>query len=268
MAQATVSIEQALMNNPHLHCAQLTVTVNDRVLVRELELDISSGSFVCVLGTNGVGKTLTLQTLAGLREPDQGGVTLCGAKLGALTRREIALRLGMLLQIHEDAFPVTVTEGIMMGRYPHMDVWQWPDERDHAAVSEALSALDLADLGDRRLNELSGGERERAALATLWAQDPAIWLLDEPMNHLDPQHQLQVLSLLKKKAASGRVVVASLHNPAMAMRYANQALLLYGDGQWEYGSAAKLLEPERLQRTYGTPFEYFSNGEQKLLLPA
>jgi len=255
------------MIQAHLKCDQITVSVNDRVLVHELSLDIAAGSLVCLLGTNGVGKTLTLQTLAGLREPQRGSIKLCDEPLSNLSRRDIALRLGMLLQTHEDAFPVSVSEGVLMGRYPHMDVWQWPGAQDQTAVECALQALDLANLGERTLDSLSGGERERAALATLWAQDPAVWLLDEPMNHLDPQHQLQVLRLLREKTTDGRVVMASLHNPSMAMRFADYALLLYGDGDWEYGPATTMLEPRRLERTYGTPFDYFVNGDQRLLLP-
>ena len=86
----------------------------------------------------------------------------------------------------------------------------------------------------RNCDGLRCGERERVALATLMVQDPAIWLLDEPMNHLDPQHQLSVLHTLRQVAARDRIIIASLHNPAMAMRFADYALLLYGNGEWEF----------------------------------
>jgi iron complex transport system ATP-binding protein len=255
------------MNNPRLSCENLTVTINGHTLVRDLSLDISPGTFVCLLGTNGVGKTLTLHSLAGLRATTDDAVHLCGDAITTLSRKEIGRRLGMLLQIQEDAFPLTVMESAMMGRYPHMGIWQWPGEEDHAAVVSALESFDLLGLEDRALAQLSGGERERVALATLMVQDPAIWLLDEPMNHLDPQHQLDVLQTLRQVAAKGRIVMASLHNPAMAMQYADYALLLYGNGEWEYGTTTELLEPARLKRLYQTPFDYFSNGEQRVLLP-
>jgi iron complex transport system ATP-binding protein len=255
------------MNNPRLSCENLTVTINGHTLVRDLSLDISPGTVVCLLGTNGVGKTLTLHSLAGLRATTDDAVHLCGDAITTLSRKEIGRRLGMLLQIQEDAFPLTVMESAMMGRYPHMGIWQWPGEEDHAAVVSALESFDLLGLEDRALAQLSGGERERVALATLMVQDPAIWLLDEPMNHLDPQHQLDVLQTLRQVAAKDRIVMASLHNPAMAMQYADYALLLYGNGEWEYGTTTELLEPARLKRLYQTPFDYFSNGEQRVLLP-
>ena len=249
-----------------LACNDLTVTVPGRNLVTELSLDIAPGSFVCLLGTNGVGKTLTLQTLAGLRD-SAGRVLLDDDDIGNLSRREIARRLGMLLQIQEDAFPLTVMESVLMGRYPHMNIWQWPDRSDQRAALEALDVFDLHGLQERQLQSLSGGERERVALATLYLQNPAIWLLDEPMNHLDPQHQLQVMRTLRNIAADQRIVIASLHNPSLAMRFADFALILYGDGEWEYGPAADLLEPARLERAYGTPFEYFNNAESRILMP-
>jgi iron complex transport system ATP-binding protein len=255
------------MSNVRLESENLTVAVNGCTLVRDLTLDIAPGSFVCILGTNGVGKTLTLHTLAGLREPTGNAVRLCGDLLDRLPRQEIARRLGLLLQIQEDAFPLTVRESALMGRYPHMGIWQWPGKQDLDAVRNALESFDLLGLENRTLAHLSGGERERVALATLMVQDPAIWLLDEPMNHLDPQHQLAVLHTLKNMTAKGRIVIASLHNPAMAIRFADYALLLYGDGEWEFGAASELLEPIRLERVYQTPFDRFSNGTQEVLLP-
>jgi iron complex transport system ATP-binding protein len=253
-----------------LQCENLTISVDDRILVRELNLDIASGSFVCLLGTNGVGKTLTLHTLAGLRQPATGNVALCGDLLGNITRKEVAHRLGLLLQIYEDAFPLTVMDILLMGRYPRMSLWQWPDDQDKEAVRIALQKLELAGLENRVITTLSGGERERVALATIMVQDPAIWLLDEPMNHLDPHHQLSVLNLLRKVADGDQIIVTTLHNPAMALRYADHALLLYGNGEWEFGEAGSLLEPKRLERLYQTPFDYYRNsqGARALLMPA
>jgi iron complex transport system ATP-binding protein len=256
------------MSQPHLKCDNLTIKIEHRTLVRDLSLNIAGGNFVALLGTNGVGKTLTLQTLAGLRDSGKHVISLNGDDMGELTRRDISLRLGMLLQIHEDTFPLTVQESVMMGRYPHLGMWQWPGRSDYEAAATALRAFDLDGLEERPLAALSGGERERVALAALYVQSPDIWLLDEPMNHLDPRHQLQVLRTMKTVAAGGKVVIASLHNPAMAIRFADFALLFYGDGDWEYGPANELLEPGRLERVYGTPFSYFSNDSERLLMPA
>jgi iron complex transport system ATP-binding protein len=251
-------------------CEQLTISVAGRRLVDDLELEIDAGNFVCILGTNGVGKTLTLHTLAGLRRAETGSIHLCGDSLEHLGRRDVSRRIGLLLQLQTDAFPLTVMERALMGRYPHLGLWKWADQSDQAKVREALACFDVADLEQRLITTLSGGERERVALATLMVQDPEIWLLDEPMNHLDPHHQLDVLGTLREQSAKQRVVITTVHNPAMAMRFADQVLLLYGDGEWEYGAADELLEPQRLERLYQMPFDYYQSEQhaRRVLLPA
>jgi iron complex transport system ATP-binding protein len=256
------------LSHTRLACDNLTVTVADRPLVSNLNVNVEAGSFVCVLGTNGVGKTLTLHTLAGLRAPHSGGIRLNGENLTSLPRKEIARRLGLLLQIHDDAFPMTVMDSVLMGRYPHAGFWQWSGSRDREAVIAALHQLDLNGIDNRIITSLSGGERERVALATILVQDPAIWLLDEPTNHLDPHHQLIVLDTLKSLARRQRIIITTVHNPALAMRYADFVLLLFGDGEWEFGPAGQLLEPGRLERMYRTPFDYYqSSAGRRTLLP-
>ena len=117
------------------------------------------------------------------------------------------------------------------------------------------------------VSTLSGGERRRLALATLLMQDPELLLLDEPLNHLDPQHRFSVLACLARLAKSGKGVVASLHDPMLAAQYATHALLLQGDGQWFFGPVADLLTAVRLEALYKTPFATIQYGERALMMP-
>ncbi|MBS0394618.1 MAG: ABC transporter ATP-binding protein [Proteobacteria bacterium] len=244
----------------------LDVAVPGRRLVAGLTLGVAAGEFLCVLGANGAGKSLTLHTLAGLRAPAAGRVRLAGRALGEWPRRERARRLGLLTQVSEDPFPGTVLDAVLVGRHPHVNLWNWESEADVAVARAALAACGLAGLEERAIDTLSGGERRRVALAAVLAQDPDVLLLDEPQNHLDPHHQLDVLKLLRARADSGRAVVATLHDPALAARFADQVLLLYGDGRWSCGDTATTLSAAALTEIYQVPVEEVLVGGRRLFL--
>ena len=233
-----------------LGATDLHVAVPGRGLVESLTLSITPGQLVCVLGANGAGKSMTLLTLAGLRAPSAGTVSLCERPLPDWPRRERARRIGLLTQGSEDPFPGTVLDAVLIGRHPHVDPWQWESAADVAVAHAALAACDLTEFSDRAIDTLSGGERRRVALAAVLAQDPAVLLLDEPQNHLDPHHQLDVLKLLRARADSGRAVVATLHDPSLAARFADQTLLLFGDGRWAFGPTATTLTATALCAIY------------------
>jgi iron complex transport system ATP-binding protein len=234
-----------------LACTQLTVEVAGRALVRQLDLAIASGTLTAILGRNGAGKTLTLHTLAGLRAPTHGRVTLDGELLANWPRRALARKLGLLTQTTEDPFPSSVLDSVLVGRHPHIDFWRWESEADRAIARASLAAVALEELAERDVDTLSGGERRRVAIATLLAQNPDVFLLDEPINHLDPHHQLDVLQLLRQKAQAGRTVVMSLHDAGLAARFSDHALLLFGNGEWLSGPTSEVLTPETMTKLYG-----------------
>jgi iron complex transport system ATP-binding protein len=236
-----------------LECVELDVVVAGRRLVESLSFAARAGRFVALLGRNGAGKTLTLHTLAGLREPAGGTVSLEGRPLADWPAAARARRLALLPQATEDPFPVTALETVLIGRHPHIGFWSWEDDRDIQVARACLSAMDLAGCEDRVVDSLSGGERRRLAVATLLAQDPVLCLLDEPTNHLDPPHQLSVLHLFRSRADGGGTVVASLHDPTLAARFADDVLLLYGDGHWDFGTRDEVLTDARLSALYGSP---------------
>ncbi len=244
-----------------LTTTSLTVSVTGRTLVEDLGLTLAPGNRVAVLGPNGVGKTLTLHTLCGLRTPAAGGVALRGEDLRLLEPRERARRVGLLLQEQEDPFPTTVLETALMGRHAQLGVWQWETAEDEAVARKALDEMDLAGMADREAGTLSGGERRRLGLASLLVQDPDVLLLDEPLNHLDPSHQFAVLAVLERLAAEGKAIVASLHDPVLAARHFASALLLHGDGRWQYGPVTELLTAPTLSALYGVAFETYRSDD-------
>ncbi|HEX2493845.1 MAG TPA: ABC transporter ATP-binding protein, partial [Steroidobacter sp.] len=220
---------------PRLACSQATIEVADRTLVRDLNLQIYGGSLTCILGCNGTGKTLTLHTLAGLRAPARGAVLLDGQPLEGWPRKVRARRVGLLTQTTEDPFPSTALETVLIGRHPHIDFWRWESEADRELARAALTSVGLESFADRDVATLSGGERRRVALAALLTQNPDVFLLDEPINHLDPHHQLDMLKLMRAKADAGHAVMMSLHDAGLAARFADEVVMLFGDGAWLSG---------------------------------
>lgn len=249
-----------------LGCEQLCIAVPGRRLVSDLQLSLRQGEFLAVLGQNGSGKSLTLHTLAGLRPPAGGNVILLGMALAAARRKTIAQHLALLPQHYEDIFPSTVLDTVMIGRHPHIHQLRWESDADRRIAHNALRAVDLDALAGRDLATLSGGERQRVAVAQVLAQDPDVYLLDEPSNHLDPQHQLAVLELFRAQCQSGKTVMATLHDVNLAARYADRCLLLHGDGRWRVGETRSVLNPSNLSELYATPIETVTWHDRELFI--
>jgi iron complex transport system ATP-binding protein len=223
--------------------------------VDDLSWHAAPGELIAVLGQNGSGKSMTMHTVAGLRAPEAGAVILNGQNLTTTARQEIARHLALLPQHVDDIFPATVLDTAMIGRHPHIGRLNWESDRDFSVARAALAAVGLQELAERDVLTLSGGERRRLAIAQVLTQEPQIYLLDEPTNHLDPQHQLDALQLFREKANNGAIVLASLHDVNLAVRYADRCLLLYGDGRWDLGATDEILDTERLSVLYSTPME-------------
>ena len=239
-----------------LAARKLTVGIGGKVFCRDLDLALAAGERLAILGRNGAGKSTLLSVLAGLREPLSGAVSLDGASYAALGARGSALIRGWLPQARGDAFASTVLETVLVGRHPHLERWGWETEKDAKIVRQALAAVDLSHVEQRDVQTLSGGERQRVAIATLLAQTPRVFLLDEPIAHLDLKHQIAMLELFSAQAKdTGAAVAMVLHEPALAWRYCTRALLIHGDGHSESGPVSEMLTAEHLSALYQYPLE-------------
>ncbi|HXI66728.1 MAG TPA: ABC transporter ATP-binding protein, partial [Steroidobacteraceae bacterium] len=195
-------------------------------------------------------------------------IALDGVAMPQLRRRALALRLGLLPQDLEDAFVSTAIEMVLIGRHPHLSLWQWESARDERIAREALRAVDMEEFALRRTDTLSGGEQRRVAVAALLAQQPAIFLLDEPTNHLDPHHQLAVLTLFRTLANCGSTVITTLHDPTLAARFADRVLLLFGDGRWSLGPVGTTLTAASLSELYATPMIELGQDGRRVFVTA
>ncbi|HQR04462.1 MAG: ABC transporter ATP-binding protein [Proteobacteria bacterium] len=255
--------------SPLLDVRNLHVAIGDTCVCRDLSLTLEAGQRLAILGRNGAGKSTLLSVLAGLRPPLAGRIHLRGIALARQTPHELAKIRGWLGQQIGDPFASSVLETVLTGRHPHLGRWDWEGPEDLAIAHRALAAVGLSGFGSRHLSRLSGGERQRVAIATLLTQAPQLYLLDEPLAHLDLNHQIAVLELFSTKARTENIALALvLHDPALAARYCDQVLLLHGNGDSETGPAATMLDANRLSRLYGHPLTRIDADGRTVFIPA
>lgn len=249
-----------------LSTSRLQLQVPGRTLIDGLDFELKQGECCALLGRNGSGKSSLLLALAGLRAPEGGEVLLDEAPLPA--SRERAQQIGILLQDEEESFWGSAREYVALGRLPHGAPFRNLDEKASELVLQALAQLDLVSHAPQPYRSLSGGERQRARIAQLLVQDPRVFLLDEPLTHLDLGHQALVMERLAALAGAGRVVLMSLHEPSWAAKYCEKALLLYDAGRFLHGSAKEVLTVQKLEALYGCRLETSTAGNRMLFVPA
>lgn len=251
-----------------LETCDLSLRIGDRLLLRDLSVAFEAGQNWAILGANGSGKTTLLQTLAGLRRADSGDVLLDGLAIQDVPRRARAQTLGMLFQDVPNTFPATVLETVLSGRHPHLGFWQTETVADQEIARAALAAVELTDFAGRSVASLSGGERRRMELATLLVQDAPLCLLDEPVNHLDPRHQIALLRLVcARNQRTGHLNLLVLHDVNLALRFCSHGLLLLADGSARHGLLADILDSTILTRMYGCAMREIHSDAGRLFFP-
>ncbi|MCX9155961.1 ABC transporter ATP-binding protein [Niveibacterium sp. 24ML] len=253
--------------SPLLCARALDVSVAQVRAVRRLDLDLAPGHRLAILGRNGVGKSTLLAALAGLH-PSHGRLECGGRALSAWPARALAQLRGWLPQHPDDPFASSVEEAVLVGRHPWLERFEWESEDDQRIAASALAAMGLAGFARRNVQTLSGGERQRVAIAALLAQTPQLYLLDEPLTHLDLAGQIAVLDHFRGVAAGGAAVAMVLHDINLALRWASHLLILFGEGDWLAGSVAEVASAEIFGRALGHPLHALHDGERLYFVPA
>ena len=239
-------------------------TLLDRVSVRA-----EGGELLGLIGPNGAGKSSLLRAIVQLL-PYEGEIRLDGTELRTLAPRVRATRLAYLAQGDHAVWPLAVRDFVALGRLPYRPRWRLANPADSAstqAVDAALTSMNLLPLAERRLDQLSGGERARARLARALAVDTPVLLADEPVAALDPFHQLSVMELLRAQCARGRTVVVVLHDLTLASRFCDRVLLLHHGRVLGCGETRKVLTPANLQRAYQVQSMHGEHEQQSYILP-
>jgi iron complex transport system ATP-binding protein len=217
-------------------------------LVRDVSFAIGPGDRMAILGPNGAGKSSLLRCLYRSVRPQKGCVLLEGEDINAMTARDVAQQIAVVLQEMPADFPFSVRDVVMMGRIPRRQgLTGWTD-RDRDTIGHALDHLELGAMAARQFSTLSGGEKQRVLVARALAQEPRIVVLDEPTNHLDIRHQLEILALLK---GLGLTIVTTLHDINLACDFATHVAIMK-DGRMErFGAPSDILQASVLSAVFG-----------------
>ena len=229
-----------------------------------VDLDVRAGEVLALVGPNGAGKSTLLSVLSGDVDASTGTVTIDGAPLGSWTTVELAMRRAVLLQQVGMSFPFTVLQAVRMGRAP----WVGQDEEDldDQVVYEVMRSTDVLQFAERVYMSLSGGERARAALARVLAQQAPILLLDEPTAALDIRHQEEVLALARAQAAKGDAVVVVMHDLGLAAAHADRVVILSHGRVRAVGTPDEVMTAELLGEVYECRIELVRNPRTGQLL--
>ncbi len=210
-----------------LQLDEIAAGFDAKAVVEGVSFKVKRGSVTAIAGGNGAGKSTLLKTIARLITPVKGKVLIQGSDISTLPLPILAKKIAYVPQDISSSRELSVEEMIALGRNPHQKWWQWrSDQKDRAALENAIKATELGELRDKSVSEISGGEKQRAAIAMSLAQEPELLLLDEPTAHLDFKHQKSLLTLLLQLKSQGMTIITCLHDLNFMSQVCDQVVCL------------------------------------------
>ena len=242
----------------------VTFAYNSHPVLSDVRFAVGEGELVAILGPNGVGKTTLLKCLNAILRPKLGTALVDGADILKLPPRDIAVRVGYVAQRTEPA-RMTVFDTVLMGRKPHIR-WQ-VSETDLRMVDAVINRLGFAELSLRHVDELSGGELQKVAVARALVQEPRLLLLDEPTSSLDLRNQIEILGLIRRVVDEHKVAaVMTMHDLNSALRFADRFLFVK-DGRIFAQGAAESVTPDLIAEVYGIAVQIHHIQGAPLVVP-
>ncbi|MBZ6133020.1 ABC transporter ATP-binding protein [Streptomyces olivaceus] len=263
--------EKQRSNVNRLTAENVTLAYDQRVIAKQLSVEIPDNSFTVIVGPNACGKSTLLRALSRMLKPSEGRVLLDGSVIQSTPAKQVARTLGLLPQSSIAPDGITVGDLVGRGRYPHQGLLrQWSTE-DERVVQESMARTGISELAERYVDELSGGQRQRVWIAMALAQQTPLLLLDEPTTYLDIQHQIDVLDLCAElHEEQGRTLVAVLHDLNHAARYATHLIALREGKIIAEGAPKDIVTADLVERVFGLRCQVIDDPETgtPLVVPA
>jgi iron complex transport system ATP-binding protein len=227
-------------------------------VIRNISFTAQRGESLCVLGPNGCGKSTLFKSIARILDY-RGTITLDGKDISCILRKNFARQIAMLGQASQVFFPYTVYETVAMGRYAwSQGIFKNLSAEDRSIIDDTIRTLDIHDIRDCMIDELSGGQLQRVFLARTLAQTPEVILLDEPTNHLDLKYQIELLVFLKSWVKNNnKILINVFHDLNLARQFSDTAILMSNGAIVVSGTITDTLNSEKLQTVYGIDIRRF-----------
>lgn len=247
-----------------LSVRNLCFSYGSAAVLRNISFDVPEGRIVALIGPNGSGKSTLLKCLNTFLPPQSGSVLLHGHDLRSLDIKEISKSIGYVPQSVSEVFPFPVFDVVLMGRRPHIS-WR-VGKRDIAVVRKVVEVMGLLEVLPRYFDELSGGEKQKVAIARALAQEPAVLLLDEPTSNLDIRHQLEVMMLVRRLTEEGGLsAVMAMHDLDLAARFCDSLVMLKDRSVYRKGKPEAVLSADSVRDVYGVHAEVsIRNGKRRV----
>ena len=248
----------------NLKVQNISFGYSKKKVLKELSFEAFSGDMVAIIGQNGSGKSTLLKCIARLLKIQTGEIRLDGIRLASIPMDKISRYLAYMPQMEVGESEANVFETVLLGRKPYIN--QHPSEKDLNVVTHILSQLELEKMALTRLNTLSGGQRQRVLIARALAQEPSLFLLDEPISNLDLSQQLRVMRLLQGLAQKGMTIIMTLHDINFAARFCNKVLMLKA-GEIFASGIESVYTPENIAQLYDVEVEVLYHKNQIYIIP-
>ena len=250
-----------------LQVKDLSVARGRCQIVKKISFSLAAGEVLGLIGPNGAGKSTLIKSIAGVLPKQKGKILFNKKPIGRMSREKRARSVSYLAQNAIAHWPLSVERVIALGRLPHLAPWQSFKEEDKDAIRVAMEQSEVSHLQGRTVKHLSGGEQTLVMLARVLAVGADLILADEPVSGLDPNHQIQVMEVLKKKAAEGCGVIVVLHDLTLAARFCNRLLFLNEGKLIEEGSPSNVLSSENLKKGFGIEAKSGNQDGEFYLIP-
>ena len=235
-----------------LEMQNVTLAYGRKVVVRDLTFQIMPGEMLGLVGPNGCGKSTIIKALSRVVTPYSGTVLINGRNISQIPRSELSLLISVVPQIPLLPSAFTAFEIVLMGRNPHLGLFQYEGPKDMDIVWQAMGQTSTQCLAERRISELSGGEIQCVVIARALAQETQAILLDEPTANLDISRQIEILDLVKGLCLGNKLaVVTALHDLNLAAHYCDRLLLINGGGIHAEGTPTEVINTQNLEEVYG-----------------